>query len=131
MTRINLVSPSLLCDQHLLAEHREITRIPNHVLRRLSQGKPVVCSLLDDYTLGEGHVRFFYDKLEWLKRRYDAVHHECQRRGFKVTHIWPELNGVPAKYRRGYEITEAALRVSAERIAAKMPKGARFSMPGF
>lgn len=29
MTRINLVPPEELCDQHLLAEHRELTRIPN------------------------------------------------------------------------------------------------------
>ena len=33
MTRINLVPPAELCDQHLLAEHRELTRIPNAVAR--------------------------------------------------------------------------------------------------
>jgi len=33
MTRINLVPPQELCDQHLLAEHRELTRIPNAVAR--------------------------------------------------------------------------------------------------
>ena len=59
MTRINLVDPSELCDQHLLAEHRELTRIPNAVARgRFSLvGQPA------DYKLGEGHVRFFFDKL--------------------------------------------------------------------
>ena len=33
MTRINLVPPAELCDQHLLAEHRELTRIPNAVAK--------------------------------------------------------------------------------------------------
>ncbi len=33
MTRINLVPPSELCDQHLLAEYRELTRIPNLVAK--------------------------------------------------------------------------------------------------
>ena len=33
MTRINLVPPEELCDQHLLAEHRELTRIPNAVAK--------------------------------------------------------------------------------------------------
>lgn len=33
MTRINLIPPEELCDQHLLAEHRELTRIPNAVAR--------------------------------------------------------------------------------------------------
>lgn len=30
MTRINLVDPSELLDQHVLAEFREITRIPRY-----------------------------------------------------------------------------------------------------
>lgn len=33
MTRINLIAPAELCDQHLLAEHRELTRIPNAVAK--------------------------------------------------------------------------------------------------
>lgn len=54
MTRINVVPVEELCDQHLLAEHRELTRIPNAVARgRFSLlGQPA------DYKLGEGHVRF-------------------------------------------------------------------------
>lgn len=73
MTRINLVDPSELCDQHLLAEHRELTRIPNAVARgRFSLvGQPA------DYKLGEGHVRFFFDKLAFLQRCYAALHEEC------------------------------------------------------
>jgi hypothetical protein len=32
MTRINLIPVNELTDQHLLAEHREIKRIPNVIL---------------------------------------------------------------------------------------------------
>ena len=32
MTRINVVQVQELCDQHLLAEWRELTRIPNGVV---------------------------------------------------------------------------------------------------
>ena len=32
MTRINVVPVSELCDKHCLAEHREITRIPNTIV---------------------------------------------------------------------------------------------------
>jgi hypothetical protein len=32
MTRINLIPVEELTDQHLLAEHREIKRIPNAVI---------------------------------------------------------------------------------------------------
>ncbi len=129
MTRINLVPASMLCDQHLLAEHREITRVPNYVLRRLSLGKPIVLSELEDYTLGAGHVRFFYDRLAFLHVRYDRVHHECRRRGFDVQYHWPEMHGVPQKYLRKYEPTCEAVRISAERVAQKLPAKARFT-PG-
>ena len=74
MTRINLVPPAELCDQHLLAEHRELTRIPNAV----AKGKYHLKGQPAEYKLGEGHVRFFFNKLAFLKKRYDALHAECK-----------------------------------------------------
>lgn len=125
MTRINLVDPSELCDQHLLAEHRELTRIPNAVARgRFSLvGQPA------DYKLGEGHVRFFFDKLAFLQRRYAALHEECLARGFRVQNIWPQdLPDTPSLW-RDYQPTEQALALNWERITARMPAKARFT-PG-
>ena len=72
MTRINLVPPEELCDQHLLAEHRELTRIPNAV----AKGKYHLKGQPAEYKLGEGHVRFFFNKLAFLKKR--AMMH-CMR----------------------------------------------------
>lgn len=63
MTRINLVPPAELCDQHLLAEHRELTRIPNAV----AKGKYHLKGQPAEYKLGEGHVRFFFNKMAFLK----------------------------------------------------------------
>ena len=125
MTRINLVDPSELCDQHLLAEHRELTRIPNAVARgRFSLvGQPA------DYKLGEGHVRFFFDKLAFLQRRYAALHEECLARGFRVQNIWPQdLPDTPSLW-RDYQPTEQALALNRERITARRPARARFT-PG-
>jgi len=125
MTRINLVDPSELCDQHLLAEHRELTRIPNAVARgRFSLvGQPA------DYKLGEGHVRFFFDKLAFLQRRYAALHEECLARGFRVQNIWPQdLPDNPSLW-RDYQPTEQALALNRERITARMFARARFT-PG-
>lgn len=123
MTRINLVPPAELCDQHLLAEHRELTRIPNAVARgRFSlAGQPA------DYKLGEGHVRFFFDKLGFLQQRYRALHAECLRRGFKVSNIWPQdLPSDPALW-QDYAPTAAALALNRARIAERMPAKARFT----
>ena len=62
MTRINCgIPPCELTDKHLMAEHREIKRIPNCIKKgRYSMtGQPEV------FTLGKGHVKFFYNKLKY------------------------------------------------------------------
>ena len=123
MTRINLVPPSELCDQHLLAEHRELTRIPNAVAKGKFnlQGQPT------DYKLGEGHVRFFFNKLAFLKRRYDELHLECKARGFNVQYIWPENLPKNAELWADYQATSEALALNRERIALRLPIKARFT----
>lgn len=125
MTRINLVPPAELCDQHLLAEHRELTRIPNAVAKgRFSlRGQPA------DYVLGTGHVRFFFDKLGFLKERYDALHAECRARGFQVQYIWPDTLPDDASLWKAYTPTPSALALNRARIAERMPARARFT-PG-
>lgn len=122
MTRINLVPPTELCDQHLLAEHRELTRIPNAVVRGgySLEGQP------SDYKLGTGHVKFFFDKLCFLCKRYRALHEECVRRGFNVTYKWPSVE-LPPNLCGDYEPTEAALVANRARIAERMPVKARFT----
>lgn len=123
MTRINLVPPSELCDQHLLAEHRELTRIPNAVAKGKFnlQGQPA------DYKLGEGHVRFFFNKLAFLKRRYDELHLECKARGFNVQYIWPENLPPNAELWADYQATSETLALNRERIALRLPIKARFT----
>lgn len=77
MTRINAGIPvTCLCDEHLLAEHREIKRLPNLTLN----GNP-----LTYFTLGKGHVTFFKDKMGYTLNRYREIHQECIARGFNVT----------------------------------------------
>ena len=123
MTRINLVPPSELCDQHLLAEHRELTRIPNAIAR----GKFNLVGQPADYKLGEGHVKFFFNKLTFLKNRYDLLHQECKRRNFKVSYIWPENLTQDPNLWQDYLPTEEALSINRQRIKERMPLKARFS----
>ena len=112
MTRINLIPPKELCDQHLLAEHRELTRIPNAV----AKGKFHLKGQPEEYKLGEGHVRFFFNKMAFLKRRYDELHKECKARGFNVQYIWPEtLPSLPELW-LDYQPTDAALEINRQRI---------------
>lgn len=78
MTRINTVAPVHLLDQHLIAEYRELPRI--FALARPAPEAPT------DYTLGRGHMLFFYHRLAYLRRRHAALVAECRARGFAVNY---------------------------------------------
>jgi hypothetical protein len=81
MTRINVGYPvEELTTKHLIAEHREIKRIPNMI----SSGKAVVKDIPNEFCLGKGHVKFFYNKLLYLLKRYKKIYNECKQRGFNV-----------------------------------------------
>lgn len=81
MTRINVIPPAALTDQHLIAEYRELPRV--FALARPAPDAPPA------YTLGAGHVRFFYGRTGYLSRRQADIIAECQSRGFNVAHTTP------------------------------------------
>lgn len=120
MTRVNVVPVEELCDAHILTEAREITRIPNCV----NSGRYNLKDQPNEYTLGTGHVKYFYSRLKWLHNRYNAVHKECLERGFNVTYKWPE--SVPEDLYNDAVISEHALKINRERIIARWPKKARY-----
>lgn len=124
MTRINVIDPQKLCDQHLLAEHRELTRIPNDIVKRHGN---VPLSTEKAYLLGTGHVTFFRDKLYFLKNRYDALHQECLKRGFNVGYRWPEEAAQFQNLWNNYLVTEQDIALNQTRIQERMPEIPRFT----
>ena len=123
MTRINIIPPAELCDQHLLAEHRELTRIPNLV----AKGKFSLEGQPSDYKLGTGHVKFFFDKMQFLFERYNSLHEECLARGFNVKNIWPENLTKDEFFWKNYIPTESAILENQERIKIRMPEKPRLT----
>ena len=88
MTRINIISPSELTDQHLIAEYREITMVPAALNRTLKSKAGFIKNRISkNYTLNTGHVYFFYDKGLYLNKRYDKLVDEMKSRGFN-----PDIN---------------------------------------
>jgi deoxyribonuclease (pyrimidine dimer) len=55
-----------------------------------------------EFTLGSGHVKFFYDKLEYLWLRYQALRGEALQRGFRVDDFSEAWQGVPPELMNGY-----------------------------
>jgi hypothetical protein len=82
VTRINLIPPADLTDQHLLAEYRELPRCLPLAAAALARGD------LDGppaFTLGAGHVRFFFTRTHWLCARHAALTAELLARGVNLT----------------------------------------------
>lgn len=83
MTRINSAIPvKNLTDEHLLAEHREIKRLPWCLENAIASGS--INHIPEKFTLGKGHVLFFLDKLCFCFKRYLDLYYECHIRGFNV-----------------------------------------------
>lgn len=122
MTRINLVPPEILHRKHLVAEYRELPRVFS--LARLSAEIPPA------YTLGKGHVTFFYNKLGFLAKRFELIVAEMLRRGYKpaipADAMWhkSEMAGgtVPAMLYGSYQPTPEAIALNVERIKQRQPK---------
>jgi hypothetical protein len=125
MTRINVVPVEELCDQHLFAEFRELTRIPNGLLS--FKLKPYYTDKPMDYTLGAGHVKFFTDKLSFLFQRYNQLYAELIFREYDVTYIWPDAIGGYLPAWNGYTPTKEALKINRQRIQERLPVKARWT----
>ena len=146
MTRINLVPPQELADQHLFAEFREIKMVPASLARSLEAGRTRYARLYGnttnpvdvnayarthvwqriptEFTLGKGHVSFFYNKGQYLIDRYDQLRCELTRRGvnFNVDALLDPSNiyTYHPVFCCTYTPTEAALALIRARIAEKI-----------
>jgi hypothetical protein len=117
MTRINVgVDPRELNTKMLIAEHREIKRIPNVI----KSGRFHLTGQPKQFTLGQGHVKFFYTRIAFLQARYKTIFDECIRRGFNVTNYSDSFEGIPSMFMGDYEPTESDRNLILDRIALRL-----------
>jgi len=117
MTRVNVgIPPIELTNKHLIAEHREIKRIPNSV----KKGRCNLNNIPDSFRLGKGHVSFFYDKLLYLKNRYEELYLECLYRKFNVGYYGSAWDDVPIHLMNDYLPTEKDKEIIRERIKERL-----------
>lgn len=146
MTRLNLVPPEELMDQHLFAEFREIKMVPKSLRRSLKaaeardakiygyrnlyarrlMGQAIVLeSIPKAYTLNAGHVSFFYDKALYLRERYNLLKAELERRGINFNRdslLDPDgiFDVLDERFHKDYEPTPDALALVRQRIAERI-----------
>lgn len=126
MTRINLVDPSHLTDKHLMAEYRELPRIFTAVLKLQEQGKtPCDVDIPESYVLGKGHVKFFYNKIGWLRLRYERIRNELVfSRGYDLDdQLWRSVTqnsyGIEIWWNTSYTPTPEEIYLNMVRICKR------------
>lgn len=125
MTRINLVPPSELTDQHLFAEFREIKMVPRALARSLATKTvgEIVKRIPAKFTLNTGHVLFFYDKGQYLRNRYKELREELRLRGvnFSEASLFdPDGTMSVEPWNGDYVPDEEAFSIVRARIAEKI-----------
>lgn len=120
MTRINSAIPvKNLTDEHLLAEHREIKRLPCCLGKSIKSGS--IRKIPSKFTLGNGHVLYFLDKQEFLYNRYLEIHNELIKRGFIIQNYSDNWNHLKhSKYWFNHGCDEHEKHLLVERISTRI-----------
>lgn len=122
MTRINVVDPKELTVKHLVAEYREITRLPKNLQTALNR-KTSPFSLKEiphEYVLGKGHVKFFFDKMLFLKKRFESLVQEMLDRGYNPTYRDSSIFQTDERFMNDYTPTNEAIKINRERIQDRL-----------
>lgn len=119
MTRISVaVRGSELCDSHLIKERIEILRIPNSI--KSGKAKINLSKIPSMFTLGTGHVVFFYNKLKYLHDRYNELTKECLKRNFNITDYSDAFDGLPGNLYKDYQERPNDRKILVERINERL-----------
>lgn len=124
MTRINLIDPRYLRREHLVAEYRELPRVLTLAKAAKFRGEqPDDKRNPQTYTLGLGHVRFFYPRLRFLLNRHAALVREMDVRGYnakiRTMFLGAGLLGMGEAWLGDYVPTSEALRLNLDRIVER------------
>jgi len=121
MIRINCVPVHELSDAHLIAEYREIPRVVTlaaKAVARKSFFQP------DCYTLGKGHLHFFYTRLGYLSGRHAALIEELKQRVYTPMHSAirrEDFPSTPSKLWGSWQPSQRDLQLGRQRIHRNRP----------
>lgn len=113
MTRINLVLPCELSDQHLIAEYRELPRV--------IKGSFNIINAPKTYTLGKGHILWAKCHEPYLLERYKEIINEMLYRGFSIKYSYDDLLKLYNKnIINTYKPDDNEIEISKKRIIEKI-----------
>lgn len=126
MTRINVVPVEELTDNFILAEYFELPRVFMNINKAIMRNEsPVDPKNPTEYVLGTGHMRFFYNKVTYLKNRHRQLYREGTKRGLTLV-ADPDTDGktwVDADLNSGwfndYTPTPEAIQLNWDRLQVR------------
>lgn len=121
MTRINLVPPEELYDQHLLAEYCE-TRLLARNMHRYFKSNSTKSNIPAQFTLNTGHCLFFKDKGLYLQKRFGILRAELIKRKYNPQYDTLDVSAWPATFFNDWSPTERDMNIIRERIKEKVQK---------
>lgn len=123
MTRINCIPVDELTIEHLKAEYRELPRVYGYVKARVAKGQtPEDVKIPKQYTLGTGHVTFFYDKLDWINNRYLEICNRLRNMGVNIQYgdLTYLVDAIPQEWFGNYWADCKAMDTNRERITTNL-----------
>lgn len=125
MTRINVVPVHELCNKHLFAEWREMPRVVSSLRKSLNRKSKAfdMSEIPPEYVLGKGHVKFFFDKMQYLHNRHKELTDELLKRGYRINTVDSSIfQLVDDKWYNGYSPSVKDMELNRERIKDRMPR---------
>jgi hypothetical protein len=123
MTRINCIPPKELHDKHLAAEYYELPRVFGLVRKAVQKGIDVkTIEAPSEYTLGVGHVKFFYTRLGYCLRRQAQLVAELKKRNRNpnLTELEGLAVGIPESLFGDWEPDEQAMAINRGRLQERL-----------
>ena len=120
MTRINVIPVEQLSNGFLSCEHYEIIRVYHCVEAAILRGEtPDDWRNPPTYRMGAGHVRFFYPRLGYIRRREVEIQVEMLFRGIPLIREQYDTSAIPSLWFQDWEPDEEARIANRKRLAER------------
>lgn len=127
MTRINCIPPADLTRQHLISEYKEIPRAIGLARAAIERGERPGHNSPPAYTMGKGHVRFFYPRLGYIAARHAELVREMLSRGYSPNFTACLRAGnpdIPSEWWGDWTPDAEAMVINRARIAERLKASA-------
>lgn len=121
--RINCIDPKYLTDNHLIAEYREMKMITYYYVKSTQTKSGIDTSRISaKYTLNTGHAYMWFNKMGYVKRRFEDILTEMRVRGYATNFDTLNFTDIPESAFGDYTVTQEDVKINLDRILLRISK---------